>query len=227
LDISITKGNDLINGLEAFKAQLEETVDQPGKTPAGIGMILNAHAGRMEKVGTAIKKALDQAQGVTSNETRELPQAQRRAAEALRAQLEKESSALYVLGFETVLNVIKRRPPTMSSIIWLKSRNQISITKQKNRQRIKNPPYGFLDRYEIKDVRTGKALWFADFRYSTNWVPAYTYLSAHLKTVAQANQKTTVIDASQPLSHRQLIDHYRSEIAVDQAKEVFFQKSRS
>ncbi|WP_448645341.1 dermonecrotic toxin domain-containing protein [Pseudomonas mediterranea] len=226
LDVSITKGNDLINGLTAFKAQIEETVNQPGKTPAGIGMILNAHAGRMEKVSAAIKRALDQAQGVASNETFELPQEQRRSAETLRARLEKEASALYVLGFETVLNVIKQRPPTMSSIIWLKSRNLISITKQKSRQRIKYPPYGFLDRYEIKDLKTGKALWFADFRYSTNWVPTYTFLSARLKTVAQANHRTTVIAGTESLTQRQLIDHYRAEIAVDQAKDVFFGKTR-
>jgi len=226
LDVSVTKGQDLINGLTAFKAQMQAAVTQPDKTPAGIGMILNAHAGRMEKVSAAIQKALDQAQGVASNETFELPDAQRRSAQALRTQLEREASALYVLGFDTVLNVIKQRPPTMSSIVWLKSRNQISITKQKSRQRIKTPPYGYLDRYEIKDVKTGKTLWFADFRYSTNWVPAYAFLSARLKTIEQASQQAVATDASQALSQRQLIDRYRSEIAVDQAKEVFFQKAR-
>ncbi|MBT2338646.1 MULTISPECIES: dermonecrotic toxin domain-containing protein [Pseudomonas] len=227
LGISVAKGNALINGLAAFKAQIEAAVKQPEKTPAGIGMILNAHAGRMEKIGAAIKQALDQAQGVASNETFELPQAQRRSAETLRTQLEKEASALYVLGFDTVLNAIKQRPPTMSGIIWLRSRNQISITRQRNRQRIKTPPYGYLDRYEISERKTGKTLWLADFHYSTNWVPAYAFLSARLKTVEQANQKPPITDATQSLSQRQLIDHYRSEIAVDQAKEVFFVKPRS
>ncbi|MCJ8205757.1 DUF6543 domain-containing protein [Pseudomonas sp. RGM2987] len=227
LDVSITKGNNLINGLAAFKAQMEEAVKKPGQTTAGIGMVLNAHASRMEKVSAAIKKALDQAQGVESNETFELPEAQRRSAQNLRTQLDKEASALYVLGFATVMNVIKQRPPTMSGVIWLKSRNQISISKKTNRQRIKNPPYGYLDRYEIKDLKTNKTLWFADFRYSTNWVPAYTFLSARLKTVEQANEKTVLDEGTQSLSQRQLIDHYRSEIAVDQAKEVFFQKKHS
>ncbi|MBD9464560.1 dermonecrotic toxin domain-containing protein [Pseudomonas sp. Pdm06] len=227
LNISVAKGNDLINGLAAFKAQIEETAKKPDQTPAGLGMILNAHAGRLEKISTAIKKALEQAQGVTSNETFELPAEQRRAAETLRAQLERESSALYILGFDTVLNVIKQRPPTMSSILWLKSRNQISITRQKTRQRIKTPPYGYLDRYEIKDVKSNKTLWFADFRYSTNWVPAYAFLSARLKTIEQASQETLDVEDTQSLTQRQLVDHYRSEIAVDQAKEVFFQKARS
>ncbi|WP_103307968.1 MULTISPECIES: dermonecrotic toxin domain-containing protein [unclassified Pseudomonas] len=227
LDVSVTKGQDLINGLTAFKAQMQATVKQPSHTPAGIGMILNAHAGRMEKISAAIQKALDQAQGVASNETFELPEAQRRSAETLRAQLQREASALYVLGFDTVLNVIKQRPPTMSSILWLKSRNQISITKQKSRQRIKTPPYGYLDRYEIRDVKSGETLWFADFRYSTNWVPAYAFLSARLKTIEQASREATAADATQTLSQRQLVDRYRSEIAVDQAKEVFFQKARS
>jgi hypothetical protein len=227
LNISVAKGNDLINGLAAFKAQIAETAKTPTQTPTGLGMILNAHAGRMEKISAAIKKALDQAQGVASNETFELPAEQRRAAETLRAQLERESSALYILGFDMVLNLIKQRPPTMSSILWLKSRNQISITKQKSRQRIKTPPHGYLDRYEIKDVKTNKTLWFADFRYSKSWVPAYAFLSARLKTIEQASQETVEIEDIQPLTQRELVDHYRSEIAVDQAKEVFFHKARS
>ena len=227
LATSLTKGTDLINGLEAFKAQIEETVEQSHQTPAGIGMILNAHAGRMEKVSAAIQKALDQAQGVESNETVELPAAQRRSAEALRLQLEKEASTLYVLGFETVLNVIKRRPPTMSGIIWLKNRNQISITRQKTRQRIKTPPYGYLDRYEIKDLKTNRALWYADFRYSTNWVPAYAFLSGRLKTLEQIDEGISPVVPTKAFNQRQLIDHYRSEIAVDQAKEVFFQKKHT
>lgn len=76
-------------------------------------------------------------------------------------------------------------------------------------------------------MKTGKVLWYADFRYSTNWVPAYTYLSARLKTVTQANHRTTVIAGTESLTQRQLIDHYRAEIAVDQAKDVFFRKTRS
>ncbi|WVV48046.1 hypothetical protein THH46_31370 [Pseudomonas sp. NA13] len=31
--------------------------------------------------------------------------------------------------------------------------------------------------------------------------------------------------STRSLSQRQLIDHYRSEIAVDQAQQVFFQKN--
>ena len=221
LTTSVIKGNDLINGLAAFKAQIEASTKQPERTPAGIGMILNAHAARMEKVSAAIKTALDQAQGVVSNETRELPEAERRSAEFLRTQLEKESKALYDLGFDTVLSVIKQRPPTMSSVIWLKNRNQISITKQTHRQPNKGPRHDYLDRYEIKDLNTDKPLWFADFRYSTSWASAHAFLSAHLKTSEQVSQVSTP-GITQTLSQRQLIDYYRGEIAVDQAREVFF-----
>ncbi|MDO7898491.1 dermonecrotic toxin domain-containing protein [Pseudomonas citrulli] len=223
LATSMAKGTDLINGLPAFKTQVEHTVKQSHRTAAGIGMILNAHARRMEKVSAAINKALDQAQGVVSNETTELPEAQRRSAERLRSQLEKESSALYDLGFETVLHVIKQRPPTMSGVLWLRSRNQISITKQRSRQRIKQAPFGYLDRYEIKEQKTGKTLWYADFRYSTNWVPAHAFISARLKTLEQIEEGYLEAPIER-LGQRQLIDLYRSEIAIDQAKEVFFQK---
>src|SRR3546814_784449 len=156
LATSVRKGQALIDGLAAFNAQIETDLKQPGRTPAGIAMILNAHASRMEKVGIAIRKALDQAQSVVTNETIETSEAQQRSAESLRLRLKKESKALYEQEFETVLTIIKQSPPTMSGVIWLKDRNRISITKRINRQRIKGPLHGYLDRYEIKD-KIGRA----------------------------------------------------------------------
>jgi hypothetical protein len=222
LATSVKKGQALIDGLAAFKAQVEEYTKKPDRSPAGIGLILNAHASRMEKVAVAIIKGLDNA----SNETLGISAEEQRAAQSTRTALKNASKALYDESFETVLNVIKQRPPTMSGLIWLKSRNQISITKQKNRQRIKGPLYGYLDRYEIKDLKANKTLWFADFHYSTDWVPTHAYLSARLKTPEQVSQGTAA-DFTQTFNQRQLIDHYRSEIAVDQAKEVFFPKRLS
>ncbi|WP_260958430.1 dermonecrotic toxin domain-containing protein [Pseudomonas citri] len=222
LATSVTKGRALVNGLAAFKTQLEQYMNNPNRSPAGIGIILNAHAARMEKVGAAIKKALDN----LSNETVSVPLAEQRLAESTRLELKKASKALYEEGFETVLKVIKQRPPTMSGVIWLKSRNLISITRQKQRQRIKRPIHAYLDRYEIRDRIENKTLWFADFQYSTDWVPAHAYLSARLKTPEQANT-ITANNSLQELSELQLINYYRSEIAMDQAKEVFFTKRSS
>ncbi|AEV65811.1 dermonecrotic toxin domain-containing protein [Pseudomonas ogarae] len=225
LDTSVRKGQALIDGLTAFKAQIEQDLKKPSRTPAGVAMILNTHASRMEKVGIAIRKALDQAQSVATNETIEISEAQQRSAESLRLRLKRESKSLYEQEFETVLNIIKQSPPTMSGVIWLKDRNRISITERINRQRIKGPMHGFLDRYEIKDKKTNKTLWFADFHYSTNWVPARTFLSARLKTVEQV--VLGIADVStKGFSQRQLINHYRSEIAIDQAQQVFFPKER-
>ncbi len=225
LQTSIRKGQALIDGLAEFKAQIERDLKQPNRTPAGIAMIMNAHASRMAKVGIALKAALDQAQSVATNETIELSPQEQRSVDALRLQLKKESMALYAQEFETVLSIIKQSPPTMSGVTWLKDRNRISIAKRKNRQRIKTPIQGYLDRYEITDNKTGKTLWFADFLYSTNWVPARAFLSARLKTVEQINAGMTE-PSTRGLSQRQLIDHYRSEIAVDQAQQVFFSKER-
>ncbi|WP_053148951.1 dermonecrotic toxin domain-containing protein [Pseudomonas sp. Pf153] len=219
LKTSVTKGKALINGLTAFKVQVAENLQKPSRSPAGLGVILNAHASRMEKVGAAITKALDS----TSNETVDVSAEDRRIAQSTSADLKKAAKALYDEGFAAVLKVIKQRPPTMSSVTWLKSRNQISISKQKSRQRIKGPLYGYLDRYEIKDLKENKTLWFADFHYSTDWVPAHAFLSARLKTPEQVNLGKAA-DVTNDLNQHQLIDHYRSEIAVDQAIEVFFPK---
>ncbi|WP_447772548.1 dermonecrotic toxin domain-containing protein [Pseudomonas kilonensis] len=222
LATSITKGKALLDGLAAFKAQVEQYTKKPERSPTGIGLLLNAHANRMEKVAIAITKGLDNA----SNETVGISAEQQRLAQSTRTALKKASKTLHDESFETVLNVIKQRPPTMSDVLWLKSRNQISITKQKNRQRIKAPLHGYLDRYEIKDLSTNKTLWFADFHYSRNWVPPHAFLSARLRTPEQVSQGAAV-ESTQTLNQRQLIEHYRSEIAVDQAKEVFFPKQVS
>jgi len=222
LATSITKGKALLDGLAAFKAQVEQYTTKPERSPTGIGLILNAHANRMEKVAIAITKGLDNA----SNETVDLSAEQQRLAQSTRTALKKASKTLHDESFDTVLNVIKQRPPTMSGLLWLKNRNQISITKQKNRQRIKGPLRGYLDRYEIKDLKTNKTLWFADFHYSTSWVPPHAFVSARLRTPEQVNQRIGV-ESTQTFNQRQLIEHYRSEIAVDQAKEVFFSKQPS
>ncbi|WPN63505.1 hypothetical protein QMK47_00450 [Pseudomonas sp. P9_35] len=222
LATSLTKGKALLDGLAAFKAQIEQYTKKPERSPTGIGLLLNAHANRMEKVAIAITKGLDNA----SNETVGISAEQQRLAQSTRTALKKASKTLHDESFETVLNVIKQRPPTMSDVLWLKSRNQISITKQKNRQRIKAPLHSYLDRYEIKDLSTNKTLWFADFHYSRNWVPPHAFLSARLRTPEQVSQGAAV-ESTQTLNQRQLIEHYRSEIAVDQAKEVFFPKQVS
>jgi hypothetical protein len=217
LSISLAKGKALIDGLAAFKTQLEERVEQPDRTPAGIGMILNAHAHRMETIGIAIGKALERA----TNETVGITTQQLQEANFMRLELKKESNALYQLGNETVLKIIKQSPPTMNDIVWLKDRHLISIKRTMNRRKNKGPLTSYLDRYEIKDLIAHKTLWFADFHYSTSWVPDSTYLSGRLKTPEQVLEGTTV-ESTADITDRQLIARYRSEIAVDQAKAVFF-----
>lgn len=222
LTVSVTKGQALIEGLAAFKAQVEQYTKEPARSPTGIGLIMNAHANRMEKIAAAITKGLDNA----SNETVGLSAEQQQVAQSTRSALKTASKALHDESFETVLNVIKQRPPTMSDVLWLKDRKQISITRQKSRQRTKIPVHGYFDRYEIRDLRNNKTLWFADFHYTRSWVPPHAFISARLRTPEQVSQGITV-ESTQTFNQRQLIEHYRSEIAVDQAKEVFFPKQPS
>ncbi|MBC3373051.1 hypothetical protein HU762_03765 [Pseudomonas sp. SWRI92] len=226
LETSLRKGQALLDGLPAFKAQIEKDLQQPERTPAGVAMILSAHASRMEAVGVAIRKALDQAESVMTNETVELPEEKQRSAESLRLSLKKESTALWAEEYDTVLGLIKQSPPTMSGVIWLKDRNLIHVTKRINRRRIKIPEKFYLDRYDIKDKKTGKTLWFADFHYSTFWVTHRSFLSARLRTLEQVDSGFAEISTDE-LSQRQLIDLYRGEISVDQAIQVFFPEKRS
>jgi hypothetical protein len=227
LATSIAKGQALIDGLPAFKAQVEKSKKQSGRTPAGVGMVVNAHARRMDTISVAIKKVLDQVQSAGANETLEVSPAektQQRTAESLRVQLEKETQALYALGLDTEQQAIKQSPPTMSNVLWLKERNQIVITEKGKRRRIKSAHY--LDRYEIRDRADRKTLWFADFHYSKSWTPEHAFLSGRLKTPEQVESGKPVA-LPHRLSQSQLIDRYRSEIDVEQAKAVFFPTVRS
>lgn len=221
LDTSVSKGQALLDGLPAFKTTIEKAQQQPDRTPAGIAMRMNGHAHRMETIATAIEKALDQA----ANQTVELPQAKRKLAETMKLDLRRHSRALNAQQLETVESIIKQSPPTMSNVIWLQDRNQIRITRTKKRQRVKLPLKGYVDRYEISDKKTGKTLWFADFYYSAYWGAERRYLLARLKSSDQVNPEASEV-ATKRLSQRQLIDHYRSEIAVDQAEQVFFTKRK-
>ncbi|WP_434608783.1 hypothetical protein J3P80_24925 [Pseudomonas sp. D2-30] len=222
LKTSVKKGKALIKGLSAFKTQVQDDVQQPDRTPSGISLIMGAHASRFDTVANAIEKALDRAR----NETVELAPEERSSAESLRLQLKSEATALRAEEHETVLGLIKRSPPNMSGVTWLNERNLIHVTKRINRKRIKTPAgKRYLDRYEIQDKQSGKPLWFADFHYSTFWGVDLKFLSAHLRTPEQAKSGMADISLDR-LNQRQLIDRYRSEIAVDQAIHVFFPKKR-
>jgi hypothetical protein len=230
LKISVAKGSALISGLEAFKAQAEAQALRPNRTPTGTGLIMHAHARRLLTISNAIKRALTQAQNNLSNETFEtantITPAERSSADTVRFRLESEARDLHILGYEIEQKITKQSPPTMSRVIWLRDRNLISITKQMTRRRIKGMDYDYLDRYEIKDKQTNKALWFADFHYSKSWLADHFFFSARLKTPEEINQGKTA-DSGGRLSQRQLIKFYRSTIAVDQAKDVFFAKEPS
>ena len=224
LETSLRKGKALIDGLPAFKAQIEKDLQKPDRTPSGIALILSAHANRLETVGVAIRKAIEREQSSTANETVKPSSEKQSSAKALQSQLRTESTALYDQEREAVLSLIKQRPPTMSDVIWLRDRNLVQITQLIKRKRIRTPrTKSYLDRYEIKDKTTDKTLWFADFQYSSDWTSANSFLSARLRTPEQINSKLTEVPASE-LSERQLIDRYHGEIAVDEAMQVFFAK---
>lgn len=223
LKTSVQKGKALLEGLAAFRAQIKKDLKQPDRTPSGISFIMGTHASRMDAVGMAIKKAFERAE----NDTVELTPDERSSADALRLQLKSEATALRDEESQTILDLIKRSPPNMSNVIWLKERNLLRITQKIERKRTKTSKgKRYLDRYEIQDRKSGKPLWFADFYYSTFWGADRRFISAHLKTAEQIKSGPADIfmDA---LNQRQLIEYYRSEIAADQAMAVFFPKRPS
>lgn len=222
LAVSVAKGQALLDGLAAFKTQVQARLVQPDHTPTGVGVIINAHAARMEKISLAIRNMLQQHDGA-ANDTRVVPLDARRQMESLVTRLEDEAKALHEEGISAVSSAIKHSPPTMNGLIWLKNRNQVSITKIKTRQRQRAAEYPYFDRYEINDLNGGQTLWFADFYYSRSWVADHLYLYAQLKT-PDPNSPVLSFDSTELANQFDQVNLYRSEIAVDQAKSVFFSK---
>ena len=223
LETSIQKGKTLIEELPAFKAKIEQYAKDPHRTPTGIALLIKDHTYRLRTVGEAIEEGLANLRSEATNETNEPAQDEQNTAKALHVQLAQEATALYAQESDLVTGLIKKSPPTMNNVVWLNIRNRLQFKKKVDRQRIKNPIRGYLDRYQIKDAQTGETLWFADFHYSTRLTPDRTFLSAHLRTAEQVASGATDY-STKGFSQRQLIDHYSGEIAVDQAVEVFFPK---
>lgn len=213
LSSSMTTGNALIEGLTAFNEHVTQLVQNPDRTPTGIELLMRQHARRLTHISSEITKA--------SRQTTSTP-GEERLATSLSTQLSNAAKTLQQSATDTMLGMIKKRPPTVESIEWLKSRNHISIKKTVKRRKVKDSTDDFLDRYEIHDLANKKiVLWYADFHYPTSWRADHAYLSARLRTPEQIKSGDRVDDPA-ALNEHQMIDFYRSEIAVDQAKELFF-----
>ncbi|WP_460132752.1 hypothetical protein [Pseudomonas sp. S1_E04] len=212
LSVSLNEGQQLLNGLVAFKARATALAGQPKRTAIGIEHLYHQHAQHLEQASGAIEEALTRSNDTGSSQP---------LAASLSRQLSEAAQTLYQQANLHVIRMLKEQPPTPSSVEWLKARNEITIKRSIKRRRIKSPKPDYLDEYTLTDNTTRQPLWYAHFHYSSTWANARSFLSARLKT-PQEHGLGAAADLSAKLTPEQQIDFLRSEISQQQALALFF-----
>jgi hypothetical protein len=181
--------------------------------------LYHQHARQLEQASAAIEQALTQ-RNITESDTLST------SASAVTRALDVALTNLYQQSNQLVQRTLRQYPPTVPGVEWLKRHNVINIRKTVNRRRIKSVTPDYLDEYTITDRVTGQVLWYAHFHYSTNWTLDKAYLTARLKTPAE-HALGAAADTPKGLNRAQTIAFYRSEISLDRARELFFERPKS
>lgn len=216
---SISEGQRLLDELPAFLARARTHANLADRAPFGIEHLYHQHASRLELARHSIEEALTQ-RNITDGGAFSAP------ASAVIKALDGALADLYQQSNQLVQRTLKLRPPTVPGVEWLKRHNAVSIKKTVARRRIKSMKPDYLDEYTISDRATGQVLWYAHFHYSTHWTPDKAYLSARLKTPDEYRLGTAA-DTAKGLDRTQTVAFYRSEISLEQARELFFQRPKS
>ncbi|NCE84768.1 hypothetical protein [Pseudomonas sp. Q1] len=219
LQLTINQGQALLDGLPAFQARARAHSNLADREPFGIEYLYHKHAQRLEKASNAIEQALTQ-HNITESNAMALP-----ASEVTKA-IDSALAQLYQQSNQLVQRALRSSPPTVTAVQWLKQHNTIAIKKTVNRRRIKSHTPDYLDEYTISDRVTREVLWYAHFHYSANWTPDKSMLSARLKTPAE-HSLGAAADSPKGLNHQQAVAYYRSEISLQQARELFFERPKS
>lgn len=212
---SIVNGQDLLDTLPAFLQRAETHAAQADRTPIGIEHLYHHRALQLEKAMAAIDTALTRSNATGSSNL---------SASTVNKALNAAAENLYRQSNVHVEKLLKQRPPTVAAVQWLKSHNAISIKKTQTRRRVKSLRPDYLDEYTISERGTQQVLWYAHFHYSTSWIPAKAYLSARLKTVEE-HRVGLAADSPTRLNNAQKTAFYRSEISLEQARQLFFENT--
>jgi len=215
--VAVSEGQALLDTLPDFHRRTELRANQEARTPTGIEFLYHQQAQRLEQAVEAIDRALTQS-NITDDDTL--------SASTVNKALTAAIAELYNRSRNHVRRLYKKLPPTTQSVEWLLEHDEITIRKTVSRRRLKGPRPDFLDEYSITERSSGSPLWYAHFRYSASWTPAKNYIAARLKTVAEQRQGRTA-DTTTGLSETQRIDFYLSEISLEQARRLFFEKRRT
>ena len=209
---SISQAQELLDGLGAFKQRTGQQAIKPERSATGIEWLYHQHALKLEQASANIEQALTQSNSTESNGG---------SAALVNKQLSEAAQALYQEAARQKLQMIKKRPPTISSVEWLKQNNEIVIKRTVKRRRLKGPVKVYLDEYTLSNRSDKTVLWYAHFHYSVEWVPARAFLRGRLKT-PQEHAQGADADTLDGLNEQQKTAFYLSEINREQAQRLFF-----
>lgn len=219
LQATINLGQALLDGLPAFLARARTHANLADRVPFGIEYLYHQHAQRLEQASRAIEQALTR-HNITESDAIYPP------ASAVTKAIDSALAQLYQQSNQLVLRALKSYPPTMAGVEWLSRHNAIIVKKTVTRRRIKSQTPDFLDEYTIKDRATQEVLWYAHFHYSTNWTPDKFILSARLKTPEEQSLGLAA-DSAKGLNRAQTVAFHRSEISLQEARKLFFERPKS
>lgn len=209
---SVSQAQELLDALGAFKQRIGQQALKPERSATGIEWLYHQHALKLEQASANIEQALTQSNATESSQG---------SAALVDKQLSEAAQALHQEAARQKLQMIKQRPPTISSVEWLKQNNEIVIKKTVKRRRLKGPAKVYLDEYTLSNRSDKTVLWYAHFHYSTEWVPARAFLRGRLKT-PQEHARGVDADSLDGLNEQQKTAFYLSEINLDQAQRLFF-----
>ncbi|MCU1720565.1 dermonecrotic toxin domain-containing protein [Pseudomonas sp. 5P_5.1_Bac1] len=145
-----------------------------------------------------------------------------RGATAQVKALKDKAAAMHEEGRQLRISIIKTQPPTSSRVAYLKSQNEIDITRPKGREptaRRKGQDRDYLQEYVISD-KAGQPLWYAHFHYASLEAAAADFLVAHLKTREQ-RYDSGQCRLKMEKNSQKVIQIYRSQIDRPAAAGLF------
>lgn len=210
---SIQASKALLDGVTAFKKRTEADIKRVPRIPKEIEEIYYQYASRLRNAMSEIDQ-----KPTTSNST----ELQIEGPSPLQLQLEQAANALYEEGRRKRVEMTKQQPPTAARVEWLKSKNEVEISKPDTtrRRRLKSHKKDYLLEYAILDSGTRQVLWYAHFHYPKPDSPVHDFTAAHLKTAQQRNLGGQY-DVRGATSDAQAISIYRSEISPQLASSLF------
>ncbi|MPQ65659.1 MULTISPECIES: hypothetical protein [unclassified Pseudomonas] len=216
----VTQGQAEREGVEALIRQVM-ALTGTSKDPRDLQGILELKAQKLNALADDIQQALTESGGTS---------APMKTAQTLKDSLRREAAGLIAEGRQARITAIKRNPPRLARLQYLKEQDQVDIHRAGGRQAQEQG--GFLQEYVVSH-KDGRPLWYAHFHYPAATTADAGFVSAHLKTLAQRrlgskaqatarHRAATRIEAGQGGRAQLTLDIHRGQILDKPVAQALF-----